>query len=90
MTDNLAPRTALVTGASRGIGAAIALRLGMAGIKVAVTARTMDPHPKTPGTLRDTIEAIVDAERRQAIRLNHSATHLMHAALRHVLGEHVT
>jgi len=37
----------------------------------------------------DTLEAIVDAERRQAIRLNHSATHLMHAALRKVLGERV-
>ena len=37
----------------------------------------------------DSIQAEIDVEYRQAVRLNHSSTHLMHEALRKILGEHV-
>lgn len=47
-------------------------------------------HGGQPLRTGDVVEARVDASRRQAIVLNHSATHLLHAALRKVLGDHVT
>jgi NAD(P)-dependent dehydrogenase (short-subunit alcohol dehydrogenase family) len=51
-------KVALVTGASRGLGAAIAGRLAMAGATVAVSARTIEPDARYPGTLQDTVTAI--------------------------------
>ena len=41
-------------------------------------------------TVGETIHQAVDADRRDRVRANHSATHLLHAALRHRLGTHVT
>jgi citronellol/citronellal dehydrogenase len=52
---------AVVTGASRGIGAAIAERLALAGAKVVVTARTITPVEKYVGSLHDTVDRITNA-----------------------------
>lgn len=51
-------RVALVTGASRGIGAAIAVALAKEGCRIVAAAKTIDPHPKLEGTLHDTVRMV--------------------------------
>ena len=51
-------RTLFITGASRGIGLAIALRAAREGANVAVAAKTTEPHPKLPGTIYSAAEQI--------------------------------
>jgi len=49
--DSLKGRTLFITGASRGIGLAIALRAARDGANIAIVAKTQEPHPKLPGTI---------------------------------------
>jgi NAD(P)-dependent dehydrogenase (short-subunit alcohol dehydrogenase family) len=53
-----AGRRALVTGASRGIGAATAQRLAAEGADVAISARTLEHHPTLAGSLRETADRL--------------------------------
>jgi citronellol/citronellal dehydrogenase len=59
-------RTALITGASRGIGRAVALRFARAGMNVVLASKTSDPHPKLEGTIH-TVADEVEAAGGQAL-----------------------
>ncbi|XP_045514728.1 hydroxysteroid dehydrogenase-like protein 2 isoform X1 [Pieris brassicae] len=57
-TGKLAGRTLFITGASRGIGKAIALKAAKDGANVVIAAKTAEPHPKLPGTIYTAAEEI--------------------------------
>ena len=58
---SLSGKTLFITGASRGIGLAIALRAAADGANVVVTGKTETPHPKLPGTIHTAAEAVEQA-----------------------------
>ena len=55
---NLQGKTLFITGASRGIGKAIALRAAADGAQIVIAAKTTEPHPKLPGTIHTAAEEI--------------------------------
>ncbi|HAA55520.1 MAG TPA: short chain dehydrogenase [Myxococcales bacterium] len=58
---SLQGKTLFITGASRGIGLAIAKRAAQDGANVAVAAKTVEPHPRLPGTIHTAVEEIEKA-----------------------------
>src|SRR5687767_9212860 len=62
-------KTLFITGASRGIGLAIARRAARDGANVAVVAKTSEPHPKLPGTIH-TAAAEIEAEGGRALAIS--------------------
>ena len=65
---SLAGKTLFITGASRGIGLAIALRAARDGANIAIAAKTEAPHPKLPGTIH-TAAAEIEAAGGRALPL---------------------
>ena len=61
MGSSLAGKTLLITGGSRGIGKAIALRAARDGAHIAIAAKTDRKHPVLPGTIHTTVEEIESA-----------------------------
>ncbi len=59
--DSLKGKTIFITGASRGIGLAIAERAAQDGANITVAAKTVEPHPKLPGTIYTAADAIKEA-----------------------------
>src|ERR687893_1573270 len=58
MADSLKDRVMFMSGGSRGIGLAIAARAARDGVKVALMAKTAEPHPKLEGTIYTAAEEI--------------------------------
>jgi len=59
--SSLKGKTLFITGASRGIGKAIALRAARDGANIVIAAKTTEPHPKLPGTIHSAAEEIEKA-----------------------------
>jgi citronellol/citronellal dehydrogenase len=84
---SLRGRTLFITGATRGIGRAIALRCAAEGAHVVVTGKTVEPHPRLPGTIHSVAREVEAAGGRAlALRLDVRDADAVEAAVRHAAG----
>ena len=89
--STLSGKTLVITGATRGIGRAIALRAARDGANIVVLGKTKDPHPKLPGTVSDTVAAIEAAGGRALgcvcdVRFDDQVAEAVASALQHFGG----
>jgi len=61
MNRTLTGKTIFISGGSRGIGLAIALRAARDGANIAIAAKTSEPHPSLPGTIGTAARQIEEA-----------------------------
>src|SRR5512140_146533 len=79
---DLRDKVIFITGSSRGIGRAIALRCARDGAKIVITGKTVQPHPKLPGTIYSVAEEVVVAGGQAlAIQLDVRDEDALHAAV---------
>ncbi|WP_375283524.1 SDR family oxidoreductase [Marinicauda pacifica] len=88
---SLKGKTIFITGASRGIGEAIALRCARDGANIVIAAKTEEPHPKLPGTIHTAAEAVEKAGGRALpivcdIRDEENVEHAVKTAAEHFGG----
>ena len=79
---SLSGKTIFITGSSRGIGREIALRCARDGARVVITGKTVEAHPKLPGTIHSVAEEVVAAGGQAlAIQLDVRDEQAIHAAV---------
>jgi citronellol/citronellal dehydrogenase len=87
--NNLSGKTLFITGASRGIGLAIALRAARDGANVVIAAKTTEANPKLPGTIFSAAAEIVAAGGRALpLQTDIRDEHSVHAAVAQAVDEY--